>query len=172
MTESVTALLFSPEELIQEESANLIKRSRPDLYLAASRRIPDKIKTRLDSIINGTIDKDEFLFEKMQFLSKHFGVITEDQLLSLAGEMKQIKNFDSRSLPYSEGCIIWPLYRDNESNEVHVVYKGEMERLTRRYQNGQNLSFYFLPLRAVEEYHFQFPDKSFEILKYIDTNEE
>jgi len=25
---------------------------------------------------------------------------------------------------------------------------------------------------AIEEYHFQFPDKSFEILKYIDNNEE
>jgi hypothetical protein len=172
MTESVTALLFSPEELIQEESANLIKRSGPDLYLSASGRIPDTIKTRLDSIINGTINKEEFLFEKVQFLSKHFGVISEDQLLSIASEMKQIKNFDSKSLPYSEGCIIWPLYGDNESNEVHVVYKGEIERVARRYRNGQNLSFYFLPLSAVEEYHFQFPDKSFEILKYIDINEE
>ena len=42
MAESVTALLFSPEEIIQEESANLIARSNPELYMSASQRIPDQ----------------------------------------------------------------------------------------------------------------------------------
>jgi hypothetical protein len=67
---------------------------------------------------------------------------------------------------------VWPLYDDNGTNEVHVVYNGEIERLVLKYQSGLNLSFYFLPFSAVEDYHFQFPDKSFEILKYIDINEE
>jgi AAA family ATP:ADP antiporter len=172
MAESVTALLFSPEELIQEESANLIARSNPELYKSASERIPDSIKARLDKIINGTTDKEEFLFEKMQFLSEKIGIITEDELLSLAIEMKYIKNFDRESFLSSEGFFVWPLYDENETNEVHVVYNGEMERLVRKYQSGQNLSFYFLPFSAVEDYHLQFPDKSFEILKYIDINEE
>lgn len=172
MAESVTALLFSPEEIIQEESANLIARSEPDLYISASLRIPYSIKTRLDKIINGSADKEEFLFEKVQFLSKIFGVIAEDELLSLASEMKYIKSFDRESLVPLEGCIIWPLYDDNGSNEVHVVYNGEIDRLIRKYQHGHDLSFYFLPLGAVEEYHFQSPDKSFEILKYIDNNQE
>jgi hypothetical protein len=172
MAESVTALLFSPEELIQEESANLIARSKPELYISVSQRIPGSIKTRLDKIINGTTAKEEFLYEKVQFLSKYFGVITEDELLSLACDMKYIKNFDSISIQSSGGCIIWPINGDNGSNEVHVVYSGEIERLTRKYQSRYNLSFYFLPLSAVEEYHFQFPDHSFEILKYIDNNEE
>jgi ATP/ADP translocase len=172
MAESVTALLFSPEELIQEESANLIARSNPGLYESASERIPDSIKTRLDKIINGTTDKEEFLFEKMQFLSKRIGIITEDELLSVASEMRYIKNLGSESLLSSEGFFMWRLYDENETNEVNVVFNEEIERLVRIYQGGQNLSFYFLPFSAVEEYHFQFPDKSFEILKYIDINEE
>jgi hypothetical protein len=86
--------------------------------------------------------------------------------------MRYLKNFDHESLKYSEGSIIWPLNGDNGSNEVHVVYNGEIDRLSRKYQDVQHLSFYFLPLIAVEEYHFQFPDKSYEILKYIDNNEE
>jgi ATP/ADP translocase len=172
MAESVTALLFSPEELIQEESANLILHSKPDLYISASHRISDSIKLRLDKIINGTVVKEEFLFEKMQFLSKIFGVIAEDELLSLAGELKFIKSLDREYFLSSERCIIWPVYGDKESNEVHVVFEGEIERLIRKYESGHNLSFYFLPLSAVEEFHFQFPDKSFEVLRYIDINEE
>ena len=172
MAESVTALLFSPEELIQEESANLISRSNPDLYLSASHRISDSIKSRLDKIIDGTAVKEEFLFEKMQFLSKIFGVIAEDEMLSLAGELKFIKSFDREYFLSSERCIIWPVFGDKESNEVHVVFEGEIERLIRKYESGYNLSFYFLPLSAVEEFHFQFPEKSFEVLRYIDINEE
>jgi hypothetical protein len=172
MAESVTALLFSPEELIQEESANLISRSNPDLYLSASHRISDSIKSRLDKIIDGTAVKEEFLFEKMQFLSKIFGVIAEDEMLSLAGELKFIKSFDREYFLSSERCIIWPVFGDKESNEVHVVFEGEIERLIRKYESGHNLSFYFLPFSAVEEFHFQFPEKSFEVLRYIDINEE
>jgi hypothetical protein len=172
MAESVTALLFSPEELIQEESANLISRSNADLYISASQRISDSTKSRLDKIIDGTVVKEEFLFEKVQFLSKIFGVIVEDEMLSLAGELKFIKSLDREYFLSSERCIIWPVYDDKESNEVHVVFEGEIERLIRKYESGRNLSFYFLPLSAVEEFHFQFPDKSFEVLKYIDINEE
>ena len=85
MAESVTALLFSPEGIIQEEAANLIARSNHELYRSASQRIPDSTRKRLDKIINGPTDKKELLFEKVQFLSKCFGVIPEDDLLSLAG---------------------------------------------------------------------------------------
>jgi len=115
MAESVTALLFSPEELIQEESANLILHSKPDLYISASHRISDSIKLRLDKIINGTVVKEEFLFEKMQFLSKIFGVIAEDELLSLAGELKFIKSLDREYFLSSERCIIWPVYGDKRA---------------------------------------------------------
>jgi hypothetical protein len=171
MAESVTALLFSPEELIQEESANLIARSKPELYKSASQRMPESIKTRLDKILNGTTDKKELLFDKVEFLSKYFEGISEDELLSLACEMKYIKDFDRESLSSSEGFIIWTLNGDNRVNEVHVVYHGESGHLIPKYQEEKHLSFYFLPLSAVEEFHFQFPDKSFEILKYIDNNE-
>jgi ATP:ADP antiporter, AAA family len=172
MAESVTALLFSPEELIQEESANLIARSKPELYKSASQRMPESIKTRLDKIISGSTDKKELLFEKVDFLSGYFVENSEDELLSLACEMKYIKDLDGESLSSSENFIIWTLNGDNRVNEVHVVYQGESDNLIQKYQGKQDLSFYFLPLSVVEEFHFQFPDKSFEILKYIDNNEE
>ena len=169
--ESATALLFSPEEIIREESANLIARSRPDLYISASRRIPETIRKRLDEIIDGTTDKRELLFEKVQFLSKHFGGIWEDELLSLAAELKFIKNPYQESVRCSGRCLIWLLYNDYKDVEVHVADNEEARNLTLKYRDKQKISFYILPLSAVEEYHFQFPDNTFEILKYIDNYE-
>ena len=52
-----------------------------------------------------------------------------------------------------------------------MVYSADIDRLIWKYQNETGLSFYTLPLDTVEEYLFQFPDKSFEVLKYIDINE-
>jgi hypothetical protein len=172
LAESVTALLFSPEELIQEESAALLERSKPDIYKSASGRLPDSIKTRLDNLINQPAAKEEFLFEKVQFLSGYFGESNEDDLLSVASELKYLKNFSSESVEYEEDCLIWLLNSDNKSNEVHVVYKEDKGRISGKFKIESNLSFYILPLSAVEEYHFQYPEKSQKILKYIDIHEE
>jgi hypothetical protein len=172
MAESVTALLFSPEELIREESSSLIARANPGLYHSASDRLSDLIKMRLDIIINGTLEKEEFLFEKVQFLSKYFGSGTEDELLSTATEMKYVRHFESESFAASEACLVWTLNPDKDNNDVEVIYDGEMERLNRKFKNSNNLAFYFLSLSAVEEFHFRFPDKSHKILKYIDISEE
>jgi hypothetical protein len=171
MAESVTALLFSPEEIIREESANLIARSDHDLYSSASGRIPDSVKIRLDIIINDTKDREEYIFEKMLFLANKIGVTVDDEFLPMAAGLKYIKNLSRKSFSSSEGYIIWPI-SDNKGNEnVHVVYSADIDRLIWKYQNETGLSFYALPLDTVEEYHFQFPDKSFKVLKYIDINE-
>jgi ATP:ADP antiporter, AAA family len=171
MAESVTALLFSPAEIIREESAYLIARSDPDFYLSASMRIAGSVKTRLDRIINGTLDREEYIFEKVQFLANKIGVPVEDEFLSMAGEMKYIKNLDRESFSSSGGYIIWPLNDSKGSKDVHVIYSGDTDRLIWKYQNERILSFYLLPMNTVEEYLFQFPDKSYEVLKYIDNKE-
>jgi len=172
MAESVTALLFSPEEIIQEEVVNLIARTKPDLYSEASPRIPDPIRSRMDKILNGAIDNKELLFEKVKFLANYFVEISEDDLLSLAYDMHYLRNFEMESLTYSEGIIIWPISADNHDRDVHIVYPGELSRFSGRHQDAiHQFSFYVLPLTAVEDYHFQFPDMASEILKYIDVNE-
>ena len=172
MAESVIALLFSPEGIIQEESANLIARSGHELYRSASARVPDATKKRIDKIINGPVEKNELLFEKVQFLSKCFVGIPEDELLPLGGAMKYTKNFETESQMLKEGCIIWPLSGNKTANEVQMLYYGEIDRLTTVYQSRDKATYYFIPFTAIEEYLFQFPDNSSVILKYIDKNEE
>ncbi len=172
LTESVTALLFSPEELIREEAARLIARSNPGLYASASHRLSDSIKKHLDNIMNGVTDQKELLLDKVQFLSEHFGRIIEDDLLSLASELTYIKILDTNTLKAFREFIIWPLNSENKSDDVHVVYHEEIERFYWMYQDSPQLSFYLLPFIAVEKYHFQYPENSFDILKYIDKNED
>jgi hypothetical protein len=171
MAESVTALLFSPEEIIQEEAAYLIARTNPELYFSASDRIPDSIKNRLDNIISGTREKREMLFEKTQFLSSLFGGILEDELLSLASEMRFKKKINVDEEDMKVGFMVWPISDENPGKQVIVFYdvSGNSPQLS----NNQwtNLPCYFLPLDAVERYHVQYPDNSLEILKYIDDNE-
>ena len=69
MAESVVALLFSPESLLQEEAVRLIARSDIKLYKSVYNRIPVATRKHLDRIIDGETDPKEFLFEKIQFLS-------------------------------------------------------------------------------------------------------
>ncbi|HEX7493321.1 MAG TPA: hypothetical protein VF346_03800 [Bacteroidales bacterium] len=173
MAYSVTALLFSPEGIIQEEAASLIARSNHELYMSASQRIPESARKRLDKIIFGPTDEGELLFEKVLFLSECFGVIPEDDLLSLAGVMKYIKNIETESgLLLNESFIIWSLSGDKTGNEVRIFNNDNIDRLNLNYQSSNNLFYYVLPLTAIEDYHFQFPEKSFEILKYIENHEE
>jgi hypothetical protein len=173
IAESVTALLFSPDGIIQEEAANLIARSNHELYTSASQRIPESSRKRLDKIVFGPADEEELLFKKVLFLSECFGVIPEDDLLSLAGIMKYVKNFETEAgFLLKESYIIWSLSNEKTGNEVHIFNNDNIDRQTLNYQISNDLSCYVLPLAAIEDYHFHFPEKSFEILKYIENHEE
>jgi len=60
---------FSVLKKLSGKSLRALSPIDTDIYLSASRRIPDSVKTRLDMIINGTKDGKEYIFEKMQFLA-------------------------------------------------------------------------------------------------------
>ena len=122
LAESVVALLFSPEVIIQEESAKLIARSSRELYRSVSQRIPVSTKIKLDKIVNGETDKKELLFEKVQFLSDCFTGIPEEELLLLAGAMKYIKDFQTSSSSISDSCIIWTLLEENRGMKyIYII---------------------------------------------------
>ena len=53
--ESVVALLFSPDQILREESARLIAQSGRELYKATSERIPEAVRNKLDGIVAGEI---------------------------------------------------------------------------------------------------------------------
>jgi len=171
MAESVVALLFSQELIIQEESAKLLARSKVDLYRSVSHRIPVTSRQRLDNIINGATNEMELLFEKVQFLSNCFTGISEEDLLPLAESMKFEKDVLTGLKTIRDDSIFWLLSDDRLVIKVYVHYAGELMDPLKKLHGLDNNSFYVLSLNAVDEHLYQFPERSFEILEYIDNNE-
>lgn len=91
--------------------------------------------------------------------------------MSLAGAMKYIKDFQKGLPSFPDGSIIWSISDDKPDYEVYILYNEQLSSLSEKFKSKDSDYFYILPLNAVEEYHYQFPDKSFEILKYIDNSE-
>ncbi|MCE5346916.1 MAG: MFS transporter [Bacteroidales bacterium] len=172
MAESVVALLFSPERIIQEEAAKLIVRSGRELYMTASGRIPDMAHKRLDKIINGETDQNELLFEKVRFLSFSFNGIPEEDLLTLAGAIKYEKDLHQGACPVPGGCIIWFFSAEKTVTGIYLVYDEKVGKTGEGFQGRDENTCYILPLNAVAEFIFQYPDHSFEILKCINSYEE
>lgn len=165
MAESIIALLFSPEELLREEAARLIAGTRPELYVPVIPRLQANIKLKLDKIIGGHIPPEEFLFEKVVFLSGCFKSISEDNLLPLAQELKFMRGTNGNVPECNEGCLLWIV---NEPVSALFVNSDDLDIINLKAQKFNNQPLYCLKLKAVEEYHFQFPDESVEVLNYID----
>jgi ATP:ADP antiporter, AAA family len=172
MSESVVALLFSPEVLMQEESAKLIVRTSRELYRSVSLRIPALSKKKLDKIVNGETHEKDLLYGKVRFLSECFPGIPEDKLLPLSISMKYISYSEGVSNIFPDNCIIWSFADDMPDREVKIHYDESGSGSDTGSAERGNASHYILPLNSVEEYNFQFPEESLEILKYIDNKEE
>jgi ATP:ADP antiporter, AAA family len=170
MKDTVIALLFSPEIILQEEIARLLARSYRELYKSVSNRIPSSVKIRVDKIFDGKITEAEFLFEKVEFLSRCFSEIQEEELITLASALIYCDS-NKQFTDFSGGSIIWHLNSENEISEIDVI--SDIKEISDRgVLSGTNGTYiYLLPLNAVEQYHFQFPDKSLVILKYIEKYE-
>ncbi len=171
MKESVIAMLFSPDEIIQEEVARLIARSDMKLYESVTRRIPDLVKNRLDIIIRGEREQESLLYEKVTFLAGCFKGLVEDNLIGLAENMSYESSINSVLNNYPEGAVLWPLSTDGLAERSILFYDKE----TFPGETGENLDddqpCYLLPLKILDEFIDRFPGSSGVIMKYIDASE-
>jgi hypothetical protein len=167
-TESVVALLFSPEKILQEESARLILRSSRELYLSVSKRMPEDTKKHLTKVTGKNFREGDLLYEKVMFLSECFNSIREEELLPLAENLSITDNYKDASGLLSDGCILWTLNGDDQVSDPCIYYSEK--------SNGNEIitgsQYYILPFNAIEEHQYQYPGNSSEILKYIDKYEE
>jgi ATP/ADP translocase len=166
LAQSVIALLFSPEPILKEESAKLIARSGSDIYSSVSGRIDAKLKDRIEMFINNEMAAEELLYEKVRFLSSIFTGADEDYLLFLANSLKYLK-VPERNEMSSAGFILWSLSAGSEAMVIND--QSETEEIVTRMKSDEG--FYLLPLTAVEDFHFQYPEQSSIILNYIGTIE-
>jgi ATP:ADP antiporter, AAA family len=171
MTESVVALLFSPENLLQEEAVSLIARSDLNLYKSVYGRLPVAIRKSLDKIIDKETDKREFLYEKIQFLSACFEGIIEEDFLILAKKMSYFTDVKSFSSAIPDGYILWDLTAGTDASEPSFLYTSEMEEVVDKISGSGHLSIYILPFRALNEFLYQFPDNNEIVLTYFENHD-
>ncbi|MBW6500937.1 MAG: hypothetical protein K0B05_06035 [Bacteroidales bacterium] len=171
MAESVIALLFSPGELLREEAGRLIARSGKDFYMNAIGRVPPAEQEKLEGIVSGRTGENEFLFEKVLFLSSCFGDIPEDELLLLAAKMRYLTgDIDGLKLP-AEGFILWIFGKDKSDPYMMVEYEVPGAQAGPLHLPGDTEFCYLLPLSAVEEFDYHFTESSRLIYEFIDVNE-
>lgn len=161
MAESASALLFSPEILMQEEAAGLMSRSSEKYYGYVSGRITDPVRRKLDKIVKAERDREEYLYEKVLFLSRLFLGVPEEELLVLAEKLIFTKDL-STDATCTNDCIVWNV---NGDGRVVINVGNDLKRAMER------TSGYYLPLAAVEEFSRHYPGSTTEILTYIDQNE-
>jgi hypothetical protein len=161
MTESASALLFSPEEIMREESARLMARTNRELYWSVSERLADPLKRRLDTIVMGKLEQEDLVFNKVSFLAEHLKGIPERHLLSLSGNMVFAREY--LGTPLHQDCIIWPVRSMGPRAYLHYsMQKDISENLP-----GSNEPCYFLSLSSLEEFSNHTPGYAAEITGYI-----
>jgi hypothetical protein len=171
--ESVVALLFSPDELLQEEASKLIGRTSRELYHIASERIPETERKKLDKIISDETDDKELIYEKTRFLSSCFPGITEEELLFLAERMSFFRSDQTGIYSQPSGTVLWSFSDGSQNLKVFVNFNENTDLNSVIRDLRTSYSFcYVLPLNAVREFNFLYPQNSFTIFKYIDGNEE
>ena len=171
MTESVVALLFSPEEILQEESVRIIAGSGKELYRSISHRLPASSRLRLDKVAGGEVAPEELLFEKTRFLSACVPAVPEDEVLTLAAHTEFHKDFSSLASHAGKFSLIWPFSSKRSSHRVHIHYEGRLNEQDVNAGISGSVAYYTLSLTAVEDFNYQYPESSFEIYNYINTNE-
>jgi ATP:ADP antiporter, AAA family len=168
LKESVFALLFSPEKILQEEAANLILRTDKNLFNEILSRLPKAIDKRISKQINDGIPLPEYLYEKVRFLTNLFKGIPEDELLLIAGSINHytINEFKIKSqIPDS---IIWILTNDLSVVNVITVFDGNLDEFNEIKSIPSKAYIYLLPLAGLEDFRKNFPENSFEIYNYLD----
>lgn len=169
--ESLIALLFSPEKILQEESAKLIGRTNKKLFDNVFERLLPDSALYLKKIVSGEVPDHDLLFEKVSFLSSLFKDIQEDELLYLAGKMTGFTDLSAVKGIADGNNILWNLVPDLSEIRVFSLYGEELSAHTDDYLKNSEAFFYLLHMNLLEDFQNIFPERSFEIYRYIDLND-
>ena len=165
--ESVIALLFSPENFLQQEAAHLISRTDKNLINEVIKRLPHVNANLIGKIVAGSIPPADFIFEKVKFLSQLFHNIDKDELILLAGFMRYYNATELAVIIEIQDSILWKLAADNSVSDVSTISQDNLEEYKKKHV-GSDVFFYLLPLKVIEDFRNFYPEDSFEIFNYLD----
>jgi hypothetical protein len=170
--QSVMALLFSPEQILREESWRLIERSGESPVQIIEKRIQNIAEKERNRLLSEKLSEKEMVFEKTRFLSSCFPAIPEEDLITLAEKIITLNVSDSKTSIPGTGCILWSLMHDKPDPEVKIITSGYCSDSEADLPGKLTVFCYALPLQSVEEYFVKYPERSYQIAEYIDCHED
>ncbi|MBP7028590.1 MAG: hypothetical protein KBB24_07970 [Bacteroidales bacterium] len=143
--EHAISYLFSNSQILQEESARVIRSINPDWYRDAELRLPDPARARISAVTGGTLPQAAMSFEKTRFLSLCFSKIPEETMIMLASHLRYSGSYDAGSLP---GVISWVVpSRDGKTG------------------------LYSIPVNDIAAFVFYYPEFTDIFVNYTDSQE-
>jgi hypothetical protein len=85
--------------------------------------------------------------------------------------MELYRDFSSLSSHIGENSLVWPLLSKRTTDRVHIHYEGRLNEADINAGMSGIVAYYALSLNAAEDFNYQYPESSFEIFNYINTNE-
>jgi hypothetical protein len=116
--EQTVSYLFSNSQILQEESARAIRAINAGWHRETEARLQEPARSRIASVISGTIPQTEMIFEKTRFLSLCFNNIPEDKMILLASGMSYTESYDASALP---GVISWIVPSENGKTGLYSL---------------------------------------------------
>ena len=166
--ESVVALLFSPEKLLQEEAARLIGMSGTGLFSGIKARLNKSVRTDIELIVSGKVNPQELLFEKVLFLSNLLEDVGEEELIELAGQMVYCKEFDQLRFDPSLDYLLWNTGSEYSEIRTFLIPDDNPVEKSDLLTGDSDTYFYVLPLSGLEEFGKSFPEITLKIYTYLD----
>jgi ATP:ADP antiporter, AAA family len=170
LKESVIALLFSPEKILREEAARLIKRSGRHIYDEVASRMKAEDSQVFEDIFSGKSNDASFLFEKVTFLSSFFSNIPEDELIYLAEFMISVNHSGLDIVKTDTSYLIWQMIGINGNPRLNgIMLNGKME-MGEVTDKMEPRGYYLLPLSALDQFRNLYPERLFDVFYQIDKS--
>lgn len=170
--ESVAALIFSPEKILNEEALRLMARSEWNKYSDLMERVPEQNKQKVENILSSRFDERGMVFEKTIFLVSVFPENNEEDLIFLAEKTEYHKIENKETIRQFKESIVWLIGPERKISRTMIIY----DRIEFDINNINLISpesfCYVLPLKVLELYRIQNTDKAYLIFKNVDNIKE
>ena len=168
--ESVIALLFSPEKILQEEAARLLGRTKPGQLQLLNGRLPKESRSTLAPVISGVKADEEYLFEKVRFMAELFHEVPEDELVELSEKLRYYRAFDQIRIDNSKDYILWNTCPDYTGMRKFLIPDENLSDIADLLLDRDDAFFYLLSVTDLEEFARAYPESAYRIYMYLDNN--
>jgi hypothetical protein len=164
--ESVTALLFSPEEILVQEGILAFSRNRVEIPGDLISRLPAESVKLAEAISGGTFFTQASEWSKAELVAEMFPELSDDGLVSLATAIYATDSPGKFSPVPGKEYISWCSSDGKTFRQVRLISARLGEVLS--YECRQGSAWYFLSLDHAENLYLHSPESALSIMENLE----